>query len=99
MRIDTLAHKKNAERKTAQLRNELFRSFGQRASKISFEATMLSGEAIRLQYLRDNPDHIGMAEIDLLSAEKELENAIMIVRRLRLCVEREREAARDDAKV
>lgn len=91
MRVDTLAFRKTTEKTTAQLRSELFQSFGQRAKRISFEATMASGEAVRLQYLQDNPNHIGMAEIDLQAAERELEDALVIVRQLRARVERERE--------
>jgi hypothetical protein len=97
MRVDTLAHRKNTDRTTTQLRNEMNASFGQRAGRISFEATMAHGDAVRLRYLQDNPNHIGMAEIDLKAAEHELESALTIVRQLRARVEREREVQHMEA--
>lgn len=90
MRVDTLAHRKNLARTTERLRSEINPSLSDRAKRITFEATMAAGDALHM-YVADNPNYIGMAEIDLKAAEHNLENALVNVRQLRARVELERE--------
>lgn len=90
MRVDTLAHRKNAARKTEELRAGLNPSFGQRCGRIAFEASMARGDALHL-YLLDNPEHAGMAELELKAAEYDLSQALQIVRQLLASVEHKRE--------
>lgn len=96
MRVDTLAHRKNLARTTEDLRASLNPSFSQRCGRIAFEASMARGDALHL-YLLDNPNHSGMAELDLKAAEYDLSQALQMVRQLLASVEQKREVRFQEA--
>jgi hypothetical protein len=56
-------------------------SFSERCGEVSYVSTMLQGETRMLQiYIGQNPNHVGICELDLLSAERRLADALETVR-------------------